>query len=421
MTPFAYRDGELFAEGVPLRRLAADVGTPLYVYSRAALEARFRAYDEALAGVPHVVCYAMKANANLAVLATFARLGGGFDIVTGGELYRALQAGADPRKIVYSGVGKSETEIGYALETGILMFNVESAEELAAIDRVAGRLGKRAPIALRVNPDVDPQTHPYISTGMKKSKFGVNISQARDVYRAALGMAHLDVVGVDCHIGSQLTKLEPFLDSLDKVLPLVDELRAAGAPIRYLDFGGGLGITYRDEAPPAPEAYARALVERLRGKDLTLVVEPGRNLVGNAGVLVTRVLYNKPGEVKHFVIVDAAMNDLMRPSLYDAYHGIRPVVDAGRPEHVVDVVGPVCESGDFLARDRALPAVQAGDLLAVMSAGAYGFAMSSQYNGRPRVAEVLVSGDGYDVVRARETYADLVRGETIPAGLKEGA
>jgi diaminopimelate decarboxylase len=415
---FSFKNGELYAEGVALTALAAREGTPLYVYSRGALESRFRAFDRALADVPHVICYAMKANANLAVLATFARLGGGFDIVTGGELFRAVRAGGDPRKIVYSGVGKSEAEIAYALEQGILMFNVESAEELAAIDRVAGRLGKQAPISLRVNPDVDPQTHPYISTGLKKSKFGVNLSQAREVYRDALTMANLAVVGVDCHIGSQLTKLAPFMDSLAKVLPLIDELRAAGAPVRYLDFGGGLGISYADETPPSIEEYGRAVAAAVKGRGLTLILEPGRNLVGNAGVLVTRVLYNKAGEAKHFVIVDAAMNDLMRPALYDAFHHIQPVVEkAERSHRLVDVVGPVCESGDFLAKDRKVPEVEAGELLAVMSAGAYGFSMSSQYNGRPRVAEVLVSGDVYDVVRRRESFEDLVRGEEIPADL----
>ncbi len=421
MDAFHFQNDLLHVEGVPLDRLAAEVGTPFYVYSRGALEANFRAYADALAGVPHLVCFAMKANPNLAVLATFARLGGGFDIVTGGELYRALQAGAQPRRIVYSGVGKSDDEIAYALRTGILMFNVESVEELDAIDRAAARLGTKAPIAIRVNPDVDPQTHPYISTGMKKSKFGVNITQAREAYARALSLPNLEVVGLDCHIGSQLTKLDPFLDSLDRVLPLIDELRGQGAPIRYLDFGGGLGITYRDETPPAPAEYGRAVAERVRGRDLTLIAEPGRNLVGNAGALVTRVLYNKAGEVKHFVIVDAGMNDLMRPSLYDAYHRIEPVLR--RPDaaqRTVDVVGPICESGDFLAHDRDLRVLEQGELLAVLSAGAYGFAMSSQYNGRPRVPEVLVTGDRWDVVRARETYADLVRGETIPPALREG-
>jgi diaminopimelate decarboxylase len=394
------------------------VGTPFYVYSRAALEQRFQEFDKALAGNPHVICFAMKANANLAVLATFARLGGGFDIVTGGELFRALKAGAAPSKIVFSGVGKSDEEIRYALTTGILMFNAESAEEVVALDRVAGSMGVKAPISIRVNPDVDPQTHPYISTGMKKSKFGVNISQARDVYKHALQCKNIDVVGVDCHIGSQLTKIEPFIDSLKKVLPMVDELRAAGAKIKFLDFGGGLGITYNQETPPAPSEYGGAVVDLVKGRDLTLICEPGRNLVGNAGALVTKVIFNKAGEVKHFVIVDAGMNDLIRPAFYDAYHKIQPVVaDPSRKEITVDVVGPICESGDFLAHDRLLPQVNTGELLAVMSAGAYGFVMSSNYNGRPRVPEILVDGDRFDTVRARETLEDLIRGEHIPATL----
>ncbi len=419
MNHFHYSNGELFAENIALNRLAAELGTPFYVYSRAALEESFRAFDDAFTGHSHIVCYAMKANSNLAVLATFARLGAGFDIVTGGELFRALKAGGDPRRIVFSGVGKSDDEIRFALETGILMFNVESAEELAAIDRVAGTMGKKAPIALRVNPDVDPQTHPYISTGMKKAKFGVNISQARDVYADALARKNIEVVGVDCHIGSQLTRLEPFVDSLRKVLPLVDELRAQGAPIRYFDFGGGLGITYEDEQPPSRKAYGEAILREVAGRELTLIFEPGRNLVGNAGALVTKVLYNKIGEVKHFVIVDAGMNDLIRPSIYDAYHHIQPVRAAADDvaRKSVDVVGPICESTDVLARDRELPEVKAGELLAVMSAGAYGFAMSSQYNARPRVPEVLVDGDRFDVVRKRENFDDLIRGEEIPASL----
>jgi diaminopimelate decarboxylase len=421
MDHFSYRHSEYHIENVALQRLAAEVGTPFYAYSRAALETNFKNYDAALAGMPHLICYAVKANANLAVLATFARLGGGFDIVTGGELYRVLKAGADPQRIVFSGVGKSDDEIRYALDTGIRMFNVESPEELAAIDRVAGSMGRKAPISLRVNPDVDPQTHPYISTGMKQSKFGVNISQARAVYAEALRRANLEVVGVDCHIGSQLTSLSPFLDAMERILPLVDELRAQGAPIRNLDFGGGLGIVYREETPPSPMVYGKAIVAAAQNRDLTLIVEPGRNLTGNAGTLVTRVLYNKAGEAKHFVIVDAGMNDLLRPSFYDAYHHIVPVhEDAARGTRTVDVVGPVCESGDFLARNRELQVVESGDLLAVMSAGAYAFAMSSQYNGRPRVPEILVDGAGYDIVRSRETFEDLVRGERIPPKLGAG-
>lgn len=417
---FEYRQGELYAEGVPLRQIATELGTPFYAYSQKGLEDAYRAFDAAFGEHPHLICFAMKANGNLAVLATLGRLGSGFDIVTGGELFRALKAGADPRRIVFSGVGKSDEEIGYALTSNILMFNVESAEELRAIDRVAGTLGRTAPVAIRVNPDVDPQTHPYISTGMKSAKFGVNISQAREVYAEALAARHLEVIGVDCHIGSQLTRLSPFVDSLRKVLPLIDELRAQGAPIRYLDFGGGLGISYDQEQPPTPEAYAKAILQEVEGKDLTLIFEPGRHLIGNAGALVTKVLYNKAGEAKHFVIVDAGMNDLIRPSIYDAYHRILPVsANTDRGARQVDVVGPICESTDVLARDRELPDVHAGELLAVLSAGAYGFSMSSQYNARPRVPEVLVDGARYDVVRARETYDDLIRGEQIPERLRQ--
>ncbi len=418
MNFFEYRQDELFAEDVPVARIAAEVGTPCYVYSLATLRRHYRVFDEAFRAVPHVVCYSMKANSNLAVVRAFAREGSGFDIVSGGELYRALQAGADPQKIVFSGVGKTRDEMAYALREGILAFNVESSEELDVLDSVAASLGKKAPVALRVNPDVDPRTHPYISTGMKKNKFGIDIRLARDEYEHARKLAHLEVVGVDCHIGSQLTEVAPFADALQRVRELILELRHRGFALRLLDFGGGLGITYNDETPPQPRDYAAAVLGGLGGLNLTLLLEPGRVLVGNAGILLTRVLYRKNAEAKKFVIVDAAMNDLIRPSLYGAYQRIEPALRRERPSTVVDVVGPVCESGDFLARDRELPELEPGELLAVRGAGAYGFAMSSSYNTRPRVAEVLVDGPRMHVVRRRETIEDLVRGESIPDFLR---
>ncbi|HLK12431.1 MAG TPA: diaminopimelate decarboxylase [Candidatus Binatia bacterium] len=419
MTPaaaFEYRDGELCCEQVPLARLAERHGTPLYVYSRAALLAGWRAFDGAFAGTPHLLCFAVKANDHLAILHLFARAGAGFDVVSGGELWKALRAGADPGRIVFSGVGKTDDEIAYALEQRILMLNVESPEELDAVERVAARLGVRAPIALRVNPDVDPKTHPYIATGMKKSKFGIPIADALAEYRRAHALSHLEPIGVDCHIGSQLTDVAPFVDALGRVRHLIGQLAEAGLAggLRYLDLGGGVGITYENETPPAPAAYAAALTAGLAGLPLTLVLEPGRALVGNAGVLLTRVVYRKATAAKRFVVVDGAMNDLLRPALYGSYHALRPVRPRGAPRIVADVVGPVCESGDFLARDRELETPEAGDLLAVMSAGAYGFVMASNYNARPRPAAVLVDGATYHIVRERETREDLIRGESIP-------
>jgi diaminopimelate decarboxylase len=416
---FTERDGQLACESVPLARVAAEVGTPTYVYSLRALREGYRAYAQALAAVPHVVCYAVKANDTLAILRAFAREGSGFDIVSGGELFRAQRAGADPRKIVFSGIGKTRDEIAQALAAGILMLNVESPAELEMIEQVAAAENRRAPVALRVNPDVDPKTHPYISTGMKKSKFGIDIGSALEVYERARSLPHVEVVGVDCHIGSQLTSLTPFVDALARVRALIGRLRERGIHPRYLDMGGGLGITYSEERPPSHAEYAAALVAGTRGLDVTLLIEPGRSLVGNAGVLLTRVLYLKQGPVKRFVIVDAAMNDLIRPSLYGAYQEIRPVAAprAGRAE-TVDVVGPVCESGDFLAQDRSLPPVEADDVLAVMSAGAYGSVMASNYNARPRAAAVLVDGGRYDVIRERESVEDLIRGESLPASLR---
>ena len=414
MDYFEYRNGELFAEGVPVRRIALEVGTPAYIYSLATLKRHYRVFDQAFARLSHLVCFSMKSNSNLAVLRAFVKEGGGFDIVSAGELFRALKAGADPKKIVFSGVGKKKAEIEYALNAGILMFNVESEQELTVLNEVARGVEKKAPISLRVNPDVDPKTHPYISTGMKKSKFGIDIKRSLKVYKRALSLTHLEVIGVDCHIGSQLTTIPPFVDALSRVKVFVEALRKEGARIRYLDLGGGLGIRYKDEEPPHPEEYAGALIQGLRGLDVTLILEPGRVVVGNAGILVTEVLYLKEGEEKTFVIVDGGMNDLIRPALYGSYQAIRPVVERKGEMIVADVVGPICESGDFFAKDREIPRPQEGDLLAVMSAGAYGFTMSSNYNSRPRAPEILVDGDNFHVVRKRESFEDLVSGETIP-------
>ena len=414
MGHFAYRNGELCCERVALGALAADVGTPAYVYSRAALLESLGAYARAFAAVPHVVCYAIKANANLGVLGTLARAGAGADIVSGGELYRALRAGIPPRKIIFSGVGKTREELRAALEAGILMFNVESRSELRLLDRVARELRTRAPVALRVNPDVDPQTHPYVATGLRTSKFGIPYAEALEAYEEAAGLGGLDVVGVDMHIGSQLTKTAPFGDAVARVASLVKVLRERSVDIRLVDIGGGLGIRYREEAPPTHVQYATVLLPALSELGVTVLLEPGRSIVGNAGILLTRVLYRKDTGEKQFVVVDAAMNDLIRPALYDSWHELRPVDEArlAGPMEKADVVGPVCESGDFLARDRELAATEEGDLLAVMSAGAYGFVMSSNYNARPRAVEILVDGPRYTIVRRRETYEDLVAGET---------
>lgn len=414
MHHFHYRDNELYCEDVPIQKIAAQVGTPLYLYSHATLKRHFIIFNEAFEGIDRLVCYSAKANTNLALLKLFANLGGGLDIVSGGELYRGLKAGFSPDRIVYSGVGKRVDEIDYALNTDIMMFNVESLEELAVINQRAGLLAKQAPVAIRVNPDVDPGTHPYISTGLEKNKFGVDTKTAVEGYKVASRLENIDVVGIDCHIGSQITEAKPFEDALKSLERLITELEALGIEIRYLDMGGGLGITYDEESPPHPREYARAIVDSLKGIDLQLILEPGRVIVGNAGILVTRVLYRKSAPVKEFVITDAGMNDLMRPSLYKAYHAIQPVVKTDHASIKADVVGPICESGDFLALDREIPAVKQGDLLAVMSAGAYGFTMSSNYCSRLRVPEVMVADDRFYVVRARQTYEDLVAGETIP-------
>ncbi len=417
MHHFQYRDNDLFAEDVPVHEIAAKVGTPLYIYSRATLERHFRAMDDAFAGMPHTICFSVKANSNLAVLKTFVNLGGGVDIVSGGELFRALKAGAPPGKIVYSGVGKKDEEIEFALKSDILMFNVESEQELDRINLIAGKTGKKAGIAIRVNPDVDPETHPYISTGLKKAKFGINIERSLDQYRRAMGMENIRILGVDCHIGSQLTKISPFVDAIVKLKRLISELRAMGIDLKYFDLGGGLGIRYGEEEPPLPMEYGKAVVEETRGLGLHLLFEPGRNMVGNAGILVGKCLYTKEGDEKNFVIVDAAMNDLARPSLYGSFHGVQAVKMAQEGKVVADIVGPICESGDFLAKEREIPNFGQGDLIAFMSAGAYGFTMSSNYNSRPRVAEVMVDGDRFEVIRSRETIEDLVRGEQIPSFL----
>ncbi len=414
---FQFRNNVLYAEDVPLDHLAERLGTPLYVYSRAALKAAWESYRSAVGQRPVLVCYGMKANSNLAVLKEFARLGAGFDIVSGGELKRALAAGADPSKIVFSGVGKQAWEMRAALTAKVKCFNVESEAELRRLSEVAHGMGLRAPVSLRVNPDVDAQTHPYISTGLKENKFGIAIESALDVYRSAQSLPGLDIVGVDCHIGSQLTDISPYFDALEKLLDLIEKLDQAGIKIAHLDLGGGLGIRYTDEIPPSPQALLDRVFERLNARGfghLHLVLEPGRSLVGNAGVLLTRVQYLKHSEARNFAIVDAAMNDLLRPALYEAFHGVRPVHPRAGDETLYDIVGPVCESADWLARQRKL-AIQQGDLLAVESAGAYSMAMASNYNARPRAAEAMVDDDKYYVVRQRETLDDLLRGEsTLP-------
>ncbi len=411
---FEYKNHQLHCEGIPIEQIAEKVGTPFYLYSYHTLVRHFTVFDKAFHGIPHLVCYSAKANSNLALLRLFINLGGGVDVVSGGELYRALKGGADPQKIVFSGVGKRVDEIEYALKMGILMFNVESSQELQVINEVAGRIGKKANIAIRVNPDIDPKTHPYISTGLKQNKFGIDILRAPMAYRLASQLPNLKIVGIDCHIGSQLIEVEPIIEALRKLKQLVGNLRKEGMEIQYLDLGGGLGITYEDEEPPHPMEYASNIFEEIKGFGCTLILEPGRVIVGNAGILVSKVLYTKENEEKRFVIVDAGMNDLVRPSYYGSYHQILPVKEETREEIVADVVGPVCESSDFLAKGRKMPKVNPGELIAVMSAGAYGFSMSTNYNSRPRVAEVIVRDDQMFVIRRRENYEDLVRGEEIP-------
>jgi len=414
MDYFNYREGELYAEDVAVKDIVASTGSPCYIYSRATLERHWKAFDESLAEHDHLICYAVKANSNLAVLNVFARMGSGFDIVSGGELLRVIEAGGDASKVVFSGVGKKADEIHLALDHKIQCFNVESDAELAMINQIAGEMNVVAPIALRVNPDVDAGTHPYISTGLKENKFGIDISDAFDFYLKANDMQHVKLVGVACHIGSQLTEVTPFLDALDRVLALVDQLHSEGIHLAHMDIGGGLGIRYQDEEPPLPEEYAKAVIERLGDRKIPLHLEPGRAIAGNAGIFVTQVEFLKYTEHKNFAIVDGAMNDLIRPSLYSAWQEIIPIKErAGYVEHsTYDVVGPVCETGDFLGKSRELD-IQVGDLLAVRSAGAYGFVMSSNYNSRNRVAEVMVDGDQFHVIRKRETFEDLIRGESV--------
>jgi diaminopimelate decarboxylase len=405
-------DGRLHLEGVALDTLAECFGTPLYVYSRQALESAYQAYAEAFAETPHLICYAVKANSSLAILNLFARLGAGFDIVSGGELARVLAAGGDPAKVVFSGVGKTADEIRAALKAGILCFNVESASELHRLDRVAGELGRVAPVSFRVNPDVDAKTHPYISTGLKENKFGVPIADAPALYRLAAGLPNLKIAGIDCHIGSQLTDLSPLVDAADRVLALVDALADEGIVLHHIDLGGGVGIRYRDETPPDLAAYGRVLAQKFAGRREKLLLEPGRSLVGNAGLLLTRVEYLKPGEDKNFAIVDAAMNDLMRPALYEAYHEIVAVNERKTLSQCYDIVGPICETGDFLGFARDL-AIDEGDLLALLSAGAYGMSMASNYNSRPRAAEILIDKNKIHLIRERESQDRLMGGERL--------
>lgn len=411
MDHFNYRNGYLYAEDVDLEELAAAYGTPCYVYSRATIERHWRAFDSAFRGHDHLVCFAVKANSNIAVLDILARLGSGFDIVSLGELERVLYAGGDPKKIVFSGVGKSAEEIHRALEAGIHCFNVESEGELDRINDIAAQLKVRAPVSLRVNPDVDARTHPYIATGLKENKFGIEIASAPAIYQRAAVLPNIEIIGIACHIGSQLTEVEPFVDAVKRLFDLADHLKDKGIELRHIDIGGGLGITYRDEEPPSPEIYVQALLARLKDKGYSILIEPGRAIVGNAGILLTKVEYLKHGAHKNFAIVDAGMNDLVRPALYDAWQAIIPVNTLNKARsYRYDVVGPVCETGDFLGKDREL-AIQPGDLLAVRSAGAYGFVMSSNYNSRPRAAEIMVDGGRMHVVRARERMRDLFAGE----------
>jgi len=418
MHDFKYKNSELYAEDVPVRKIAEAVGTPLYIYSHNTFLRHFNAYRDAFDGLPHTICFALKANSNIAVLKLLAKNGCGADVVSGGELHLALKAGVPPRKIVYAGVGKTENEIVQALKAGILMFNIESSDEMLAINDIAAGLKKKAPIALRVNPDIDPETHPYISTGLKESKFGIPIEEALEHYKLARKLPSLNILGIHKHIGSQITTIRPFVDALQKVILLAKTLKSHGIAIDYIDMGGGLGIPYKNEHPPHPAELSKAILPLLKDGNFNLILEPGRSIAGNAGILVTKVLYIKKHPQKEFVIIDGGMNDLIRPSLYNAYHHVLPVKKNSRSRVVSDLVGPICESGDFLAKNRELKRASRGDLLAVMSAGAYGFTMSSNYNSRPRVAEVLVRGSEFFVVRERETYKDLARGSKIPEFLR---
>jgi len=411
---FTYKNNELYAEDIAVSELVREFGTPLYIYSYATLIRHIRAYEEAFCEVPHIICYAVKANSNLAILSLCAELGIGADIVSGGELFRALKAGIKPFRIVFAGVGKTEQEIEYALKNNILMFNVESEAELYKINEVAKKLKKHACVALRVNPDIDPKTHKYIATGLRTSKFGIPIEKALEYYKLAKSLKNIKIIGIHKHIGSQITDTSAYVEALSKILSLYDKLAKYDVDIEYIDIGGGLGITYKDEEPPLPKDLANALIPLIKSKKGKIIVEPGRSIVGNAGILVTKVLYTKETEQKNFIIVDAGMNDLIRPSLYGSYHEILPVTPDKRQKIVADIVGPICESGDFLAKDREIEKITPGEYLAVMSAGAYGFSMSSNYNSRPRAAEVLVKGENYALIRKRETYKDLIKNEIIP-------
>ena len=417
MNHFQYKGNELFAEDVAIKDIAAKVGSPVYIYSHATLERHYKAFDNAFATMPHTICYSVKANSTQSVLKTFIKLGGGVDIVSGGELFRALKAGVDPKKVVYSGVGKKDDEIEYSLNTGILMFNVESEQELTRLSEIATRMGKKAGIAIRVNPDVDPGTHPYITTGLKNAKFGITIDRAIAEYKRAMDLPGIEILGIDCHIGSQLTKVNPFVDSIVKLKKVIATLREMGIDPKYFDLGGGLGIQYNDEEPPLPSDYGKEIVAATKDLGMHLVFEPGRNLVGNAGILVAKCLYTKARDEKNFIMIDAGMNDLARPALYGSFHGVKPVINDQDGMITADIVGPICESGDFLVKDREVPMFKQDDLMAFMSAGAYGFAMSSSYNSRPRVAEVMVKGNSFEIVRERETLEDLIRGEKIASFL----
>jgi diaminopimelate decarboxylase len=419
MHHFNYKNNRLHCESVDIATIAESIGTPFYLYSSATLTHHFNTFDSSLADIHHLTCFAVKACSNLAIIRLFATLGGGADIVSGGELFRALRAGIDPKRIIYSGVGKTRDELRYGLESDILMFNIESAQELDRLQKIAIELQLTAPVSFRVNPDVDPKTHAYISTGLASNKFGIPIGKAEELYDKAKAMSNIEILGVSCHIGSQLTEISPFVEALTRVKKFILRLAEKDIAIKYLDLGGGVGIRYQDETPPDLKDYATAIKNEMAGLDCTLILEPGRVIVGNAGILVTRVQYTKSNIAKKFVIVDAAMNDLTRPSLYNAYHEIQPVVKSvGSSPETVDVVGPICESGDFLAKDRSLDPLAAGDLIAIMSSGAYGFSMSSNYNSRPRAAEVLVQGEEFHVIRERETYTTLIHGEGIPEFLE---
>ncbi len=410
---FIYKNNKLFCEDVALETIAKKVGTPTYVYSQATLTRHFKAYEDVLKNHDHLVCFSVKANSNLSVLKLLSKLGAGFDIVSQGELYRVLKAGGNPQKVVFSGVGKTQEEMAYALQKNILCFNVESDQELALLNLVARKLKKKAPVSIRVNPDIDPKTHPYISTGLKENKFGIPIKEALALYQRASEFSAIQFIGIDCHIGSQMLSLEPILESVRELKKVILDLKQKGIHIRHLNIGGGLGIPYSKEVPPSPQEYLKDVLQELKDLKIKLLCEPGRTIVGNAGILLTKVLYTKKTTSKNFIIVDAAMNDLIRPTLYDAHHEIWPVEKRSLASISVDVVGPICESGDFLAKERELPHSHAGDFLAILSAGAYGFSMSSNYNSRPRVAEVLVNGKSFKVCRKRETLNDLIRGENL--------